>query len=190
METDLGVILRSSRGSRSLRSVAAELGCSKGTVSRWENGQRQPSKADLARLARLYGVEELTGVTQDPERLGTLEVAIEAACAAEPSRAAWIRAAAPDPEVYLQRQIRDLLDRAIELEAWKKSGIPGEWPGKTTVMSGAALLGVWFEELLRAGGSTLRGVDVGVPLEPDELKAAGATGADIARLRRPNVYEG
>lgn len=56
---EIGATLAKARKERGLtqRQVGNIVGCSHTTVSKWENGETEPSIADLQRLASYYGVD-------------------------------------------------------------------------------------------------------------------------------------
>ena len=69
MENNFKEKLKSLRKERRLGQIelAKELGVSKGTISLWENGLREPTMSSLIRIAKYFdvSVDFLIGTTED-----------------------------------------------------------------------------------------------------------------------------
>jgi transcriptional regulator with XRE-family HTH domain len=55
----LGERMRSGRGKRTRREVAALVGCTERTIARWEAGEGAPPVDDLDRYARAIGLTSI-----------------------------------------------------------------------------------------------------------------------------------
>lgn len=69
MENNFKEKLKSLRKEKNLGQIelAKELGVSKGTISLWENGLREPTMSSLIRIAKFFDVsiDFLIGTTED-----------------------------------------------------------------------------------------------------------------------------